>query len=870
MTELESYFNFRCEKGLAKRGLAGQAIYEERLNYELGIIQRMGFISYFLVVSDIIGWARTNNIPVGPGRGSAAGSLVAYVLEITHIDPIKYGLIFERFLNPDRVSMPDIDMDFCEEQRDDVIRYVEQKYGKDKVAHIGTFGSMKAKAAIRDVTRARGFPYDLGDKLAKMTLEPVDGKPQSLATCYEKVVELNNYRNGEKSDSKEILVWAEKLENRLRSFGTHASGIVISNEPITKIVPLYPGKNGMQTTQFEMNTIEEIGLIKFDLLGLRALTTIKRCLRAIKHRHGKNIDILNIPVDDPQVYKLLQEGNVDGVFQLECSSGMRDLLVRIRPMNLDDIALLVAIYRPGPLGSDMLNNFLKVRAGESSPQFCTPELEPILGVTDGMLIYQEQILEICKKLAGYSLSEADIMRRVVGKKKEKEMAAQELKFKQGMKNNGFSDQVAKQIWDDIQSFAAYGFNKAHAVCYGFISYQMAYLKTYYSTEFMCACLISDSDENDKMIQYLNHCSDIGIKVEGPSVNISKYGFSIADDKTIRFGLSAIKNLGKPVKEIIDERVKNGPYKSIQDFMSRVSMTKFNSRKMESLALSGAFDGLGNYTRASLLSFISRMQEYREEYKKYEVKRATFQKRNDAFLIRQQEIAEWEADPKSKKKPGLLKVPVAPEMPPFPEIIELKEMALPDLLSAEKELTGFYISGHPLDTVSEKSRTTIANIKENGVSRQHISLLAIPSDYKEITTKKAKQKMAYLQLEDKSGTIQAIILPKPYAQYRSLVDIHTPCRYDVEVEVTEGDVGKLVKLIITSITMLKSVQEFRDRMIEITVPFTSLVAVSNFLKENKGKDNRVHLRVGGDRATFDCGVFPCKGDRATIEKLLKDI
>ena len=389
MTDLELYFQYRCEKGLKKRGFADNSTYIERLKYEIEVIKQMHYCGYFLIVSDIVTWALNNDVSVGPGRGSAAGSLSTYCLEITHIDPIKYNLIFERFLNPDRVSNPDIDLDFCEVKRHMVFDYIQEKYGTDRVAHIGTYGSMKAKSAVRDVTRTLGLPYFLGDKIAKLTLEPIAGKPQSLSVCYEKVPQLKSMRYGKDSDEKTILTWAEKFENRIRSFGTHASGSVISRDKLSKKVPLYPGKDKAITTQFEMNTVEEVGLIKFDLLGLRALTTIDRCIKSVSKKYSIDINPLTIPVDDEQVYKMLQAGDTVGIFQLEGSAGLRDLLVQIKPTCLEDLSTIIALYRPGPLGSDMLEHYLKVRAGHADPIYRIPELEFILGKTDGMLIYQE-------------------------------------------------------------------------------------------------------------------------------------------------------------------------------------------------------------------------------------------------------------------------------------------------------------------------------------------------------------------------------------------------------------------------------------------------------------------------------------------------
>jgi len=869
MTDLQLYFQFRSEKGLKKRGVAHLVEYQERLKYEISIINTMGFAGYFLVVSDILTWALRNKIPVGPGRGSAAGSLVAFALEITHLDPIKYKLIFERFLNPDRVSMPDIDMDFCELRRNEVIEYVEQKYGRDKVAHIGTFGSLKSKASIRDVTRALGLPYALGDKLAKLTLDPIEGKSQSLQTCYEKVPELKNIRAGIVPQEQEILIWAEKMEDRIRSFGTHASGIVISKDKITRTLPLILGKDGAPTTQFEMNTVEKVGLIKFDFLGLRALTTIQRCVDIIKQRHNIDIEPLQIPVDDYEVYRKLQEGDVDGVFQLEGSSGMKDLLIKIKPNKLDDLALLVAVYRPGPLSSDMLQHYLKVRAGEASPIFAVPELEPILGDTDGMLIYQEQILEICKQLAGYTMGEADLMRRAVGKKKEKEMAAQEQKFKAGMAKNNIDIQDAHKIWEDIKAFAAYGFNRAHAACYGYISYQMAYLKTHYPLEFMTACLISDSDEVSKVIKYISYCKAIGIEILGPSINESMFQFNIAKKGNIRFGLSAIKNLGKPVEEIIQEREKNGPFTSPKDFIDRVNTSKINKKKLDSLILSGAFDEFG-YTRSSLLLYVDDVLQYKKDLKSYEAKLETYLAKSKEYEERLKEIEVWEnltltvkknLRLQGKKKPGKKKAPVCPEILLEPEIRKNVELSDDEILRQEKELLGYFVTGHPLDGIAVDTTWTVEDIIDavnvgELENKSSIKLIAVPSVLKEHTTKQKKQKMAYMQLEDKTGSIAGVIYSAGYNKYKHVLDPNTPIVINASLEVTRGDTGSAITVVVKGVTVHPVAVLSKLETVYITVKDEKkFLEIVSKIKESSG-DTKVKIVFESNDYRVELPVQTC--------------
>lgn len=879
MTELEQYFIYKCEKGLAERGLAGKKEYEERLKYEVNIIKKLKFCTYFLVVQDIISWAICNDIPVGPGRGSAAGSLVSYVLKITHLDPIKYNLIFERFLSPNRISWPDIDMDFCEVRRSEVIQYVREKYGEDKVANIGTFGAMKAKGAIRDVCRALGYPYAAGDKLARLTLEPIAGKTQDLATCYQKVRALKQIRYGSSGQQKTILEWADQVENRLRTFGVHAAGIIISQDELTDIIPLYPGKNGEQTSQFEMNTIEELGLIKFDFLGIRALTTIKRCTDMIKERHDIDIDPLEIPVDDEATYKLLQAGNTEGVFQMEGSQGIRDLVVQIQPRSLEDLSVIVSVFRPGPLGSDGLKHYLKVRAGDATPQYLIPELEPILKETDGFLIYQEQIMRSCTDLAEYTMTDADVMRKVVGKKIVKKMKEQREKFVTGCTNNKISKSDAEKLFKDIEAFAEYGFNKSHAIAYAYIGYQMAYLKAHYPLEFMCSCLISDSDEVDKVIQYIGHCKENGIEILGPSINKSEYNFSI-DGKAIRFGLGAIKNLGKPVQEIIEDREGNGPFEDLLDFAERVDLSKINRRKLESLVLAGAFDGTGEDNRASLMSAIDEILHHKEMTKRYTSKMETYGKKMEFYEEREQAIVVWnklsKGEKKGKKKPNRIKLPVKPEKPSKPTIPVQAEMLIQDVLTHEKELLGFYVSGHPLDNVKETTPYTIKRIKEEALSSTIRSkfktrIIAIPSMIKVITTKKNKQKMAYLALEDKTGTIQAVIMPNKFAEYEKLIDIQTPALYNVELEVTGDGEDKIAKLVIYKVGMLRSIREFRNRPLKIITTMDKSLATSKILSSIRGGGCKIQLGIKSDEEKmWKVEEFECSGTRDEIEKRLKGV
>jgi len=880
MNDLDLYFEFRCRKGLTKLGLAGKKEYEERLNYEIEVIKKSNFCGYFCIVADILDWARSTNIPVGPGRGSAAGSLAAHCLGITHpqIDPIKYGLLFERFLNPDRVSQPDIDIDISETRRNEVVIHIKETYGEDYIASIGTYGSMKAKGAIRDVARILGVDYKTGDTLSRLTLPPIAGKAQTLEACYRQVPELAAARKDATKPEGQILAWAERFEDRLRSFGTHASGYIISDLPVYNYVPLYPGKDGSLTTQFEMENIEEVGLIKFDLLALRALTTINKCCELIQKNRGIKVNIDTVPVDDEATYKTLQSGDTVGVFQIEGSQGIRDLVLQIRPTCLQDLSAIGAIYRPGPLGSPHLEEYLAVRAGKKDPVYLTPELEPVLKDTAGWLIYQEQLLEIAKKLAGYTGGEADELRKAVGKKKQELMDKHEKKFKQGIVNHGLDKEIGDVLWSEINEFAKYSFNRAHAICYGYIGYQMAYLKTYYPTEFMCSCLVSDSDEEDKVIKYINYCRDKGIKIMGPAVNKSQLNFSISGD-AIRFGLLPIKNLGQPSETIIEERSLNGPYTDIINFIERIDTGKLNRKKLESMVYAGAFDEFGE-TRQSQLDTIANTYHWKAEYKAWESKQETYLKKIVAWQERQVAIEKWDqmtlAEKKQarldgKKKPGKMKVPEAPQEPQKPKQISVPEMLDHEWLLQEKEMLGCYLTGHPLDAVTEPQKIHIEDIKEYAVNMQRVTLIAIPATVNELTTKKTQKRMAYMTLEDKSGTMEAVILPNIYEQYKDLVDIKTPASYSMTIEVLENDDAKVVKGRVYKVSELQSVKKALNEPVKIVIPISRGEAVAKTLLEHQGNDFHIQLtlQVSGG-SLCDMGVFHCSGDRANLINQLRHL
>ncbi|HZK17909.1 MAG TPA: DNA polymerase III subunit alpha, partial [Clostridia bacterium] len=594
---VKTYLRDLCYKGVLERYGHTDDVLKNRLEYELGIIEQMDYSAYFLIVWDFINFAEQKEIPVGPGRGSAAGSLVAYSLGITNIDPMRYDLLFERFLNPERVSMPDIDIDFCFERRGEVIEYVVEKYGKDRVAQIITFGTMAARAAIRDVGRVLNMPYGEVDKVAKMV-------PTELGVTIAKALATNpDLKELAETDEQvgHLIKLASGLEGMPRHASTHAAGVVISREPLTQYVPLYKTSDGAVTTQFAKEQVEELGLLKMDLLGLRTLTVIGETIKQIKHNHGVDLDIDEISLKDPKTYEMLVRGEGIGVFQLE-SSGMRSILRDLKPERFDDIIALVALYRPGPLGSGMVDDFIKGKHGEKKVSYLHPKLEPILKDTYGVILYQEQVMRIANDLAGFSLGEADLLRRAMGKKKPEILAGLREQFISGAVKNDVDAKVAGEIFDLMEFFAGYGFNKSHSAAYACVSYQTAYLKANYPLEYMANLLTSVLDNTDKLVVYINECKRLGISLLPPSVNESMHSFTVTGDK-LRFGLGAVKNVGLgAVEAIIANREKEGPFKNYEDFCRRIDARLVNKRALESMIMGGAFDSLG-YGRSQLMAVL---------------------------------------------------------------------------------------------------------------------------------------------------------------------------------------------------------------------------------------------------------------------------
>ena len=562
--------------------------YVDRLEIELNVIETEGFSGYFLIVSDFVNYSKQNDIPVGPGRGSAAGSLVAYALRITEIDPIRYGLLFERFLNPERISPPDIDIDFCMDGRDKVIDYVRRRYGKDKVAQIITFGKMQAKAVVRDVGRALGMPYADVDKISKLIPNVVG---INLETAIKQEPALKKLVD-EDDQIRQLISLSKVLEGLPRHASTHAAGVVIADRPLDEYLPLYKDtKSDAVATQFAMNEVGDIGLIKFDFLGLKTLTVIDRTLKLVNRDSVVIADVNDLPLDDPATYELLASGETDGIFQLE-SSGMKELIINMKPADIDSVVALLALYRPGPLQSGMVNDYIERRRGDAEIPYLLPELEPILEDTYGVILYQEQVMKLAQELAGYSLGEADLLRRAMGKKKHEEMEKQKEKFLAGTDKKKLDRKKAEEIFNLMANFAGYGFNKSHSVAYAVISFQTAYLKAHHPVEFMAALLTCEMDNSDKVIRHIGECRERGIEVLPPDVNESFRDFAVSDNK-IRFGLAAVKNVGTgAIESIIAAREEGGPFRSIFDFCERIDLRKANKKVLESLIKCGAFDSTG--------------------------------------------------------------------------------------------------------------------------------------------------------------------------------------------------------------------------------------------------------------------------------------
>ena len=746
------YLNKLCFEGLHKKYANPEGELTERLNYELSVIRNMGYVDYFLIVWDFINYARMNGIMVGPGRGSAAGSIVSYCLGITNIDPIRYQLLFERFLNPERVSMPDIDVDFCFERRQEVIDYVVRKYGAEKVAQIVTFGTLAAKGVIRDVGRVMDLPYAFVDSISKMI-------PTELNITLEKALNMNNELKAlyeQDPQVKELIDMSKRLEGLPRHSSMHAAGVVICQESVDEYVPLSLGSDGSVTTQFVMTTLEELGLLKMDFLGLRTLTVIQNAVQLIEKNTGRWIDIDHIDYNDKKVLDSIGTGKTDGVFQLE-SAGMKSFMKELKPQSLEDIIAGIALYRPGPM--DFIPQYIKGKNDQSAIVYDCPQLEPILKATYGCIVYQEQVMQIVRDLAGYTLGRSDLLRRAMSKKKGDVMQRERQNFVYGNPEegvpgciaNGISEEVANKIYDEMIDFAKYAFNKSHAAAYAIVSYQTAYLKHYYPVEFMAALMTSVIDNAGKVAEYIYTCRQMGIKILPPDINTGEGRFSV-DGAYIRYGLAAIKSVGRPVIEaIVREREERGTFKNLKDFIERLSGKEVNKRTIESFIKAGALDNLGGTRKQLMMIYVKILDQVNQE-KKYSMtgQMSLFD------MVSEEQKSEFDI--------------------PLPDVGEYEKETM---LAFEKEVLGIYVSGHPMEKYEAKWRKNITATtldfqpdEETGRTKVRDGEKAIVGGMiTGITIKHTKNNktMAFLTVEDLVGTVEVVVFPRDYEKNRTYLE-----------------------------------------------------------------------------------------------------
>jgi len=788
-----------CREGLKRR--LRDAAYEvdekrywDRLEYELGVIKEMGFPAYFLIVQDFINWAKDNKIPVGPGRGSAAGSIVAWALRITNLDPLPYDLLFERFLNVERVSMPDIDVDFCERRRLEVVKYCSEKYGHDHVAQITTFGTMKAKAAIRDVARAMGMTFAEGDRIAKLI---PDEMKMTISKAMEMEPELKKLADEEPQIAK-LLDISKRLEGLCRHASTHAAGVVISDTPMTEYLPIYKGKKDELVTQYDMKRVEKVGLIKFDFLGLRTMTVIEDCLDIIREQGKQAPDLDTMALTDPKTYEIFCKGDTDGVFQVE-SSGMRKYLRMLKPSCFEDIIAMLALYRPGPLNSGMVDEFIKRKHGEIEVTYPHPSLEDTLKPTYGVMVYQEQVMATAMVIARYSLGEGDLLRRAMGKKIESEMAKQRKRFLEGARENSIPDKTANEIFDLMEKFAAYGFNKSHSAAYALISYYTAFLKAHFPVEFMAALISSELSNADKVYTYINSCRDLDIEVLPPDIQTSRRRFSVQHGKIV-FGLGGVKNVGdEAVNEIVREREANGPYKDLVDFCTRVNLKRVSKRVIEYLIKSGAMDSLG-CTRAGLFAAMGRAVS----------------------------MGQKKAKDKASGMLNMLDMLGGGSSGPEADAcFHLDEIDAPEWEDAEKqryekEALGFYLTSHPLlpyrPELLRMRLTTLEESCDLPDGTMIKTALIVPAR-KEYITKRG-DKMAFCTVEDLSGMGELTMLPNVYALAKPLLEQDLPLYVEAKVDKRgapgEEEGPKQAKLLAEKVELLGEVTARSDAAVVIDV------------------------------------------------------
>ncbi|HAK60155.1 MAG TPA: DNA polymerase III subunit alpha [Nitrospiraceae bacterium] len=828
---LESYMAELANTGLEQRFKEIEAVrgkdsfdrevYEKRLEFEIDMLSKMGFAGYFLIVWDFIHYAKEHGIPVGPGRGSAAGSLVAYSLRITDLDPLPYNLLFERFLNPERISMPDIDVDFCMDRRDEVLKYVTEKYGADHVTQIITYGTMMAKGVIRDVGRVLDIPYVEVDRVAKLV-------PNTLNITLEEAMKQEpRLKDLTKKDPRmaELMDIALHLEGQVRHASKHAAGVVISEEPLTEYLPLFKTPKDEVTTQFDMSGVEKIGLVKFDFLGLRTLTVIDKAVELVNERLNKaplatveEFNIESIPMEDAHTYEMLGKGDTGGIFQLE-SSGMRDIIIKMKPQKFEDLIALVALYRPGPLGSGMVDDFIKRKKGSTKITYELPALESILKDTYGVIVYQEQVMQIASALAGFSLGEADILRRAMGKKKPEEMAKQQERFMKGAKEKKVPEAKAKKIFDLMAMFAEYGFNKSHSAAYALISYQTAFLKAHYPVEYMAAVLTSEVQDTDKVVKYIFEAKQMGIEILPPDVNQSRSDFTVVEAHerdtvepgstigSIRFGLAAVKNVGlSAIEAIIEAREKKGAYTSVSDFCRKVDLRRVNRRVVEALIKCGAFD-LTGAQRAQMFEAIDKVMDHGNQH----------QEREASGQFSMFDAMDESADP---------------------ALPDVKEWTESQLLAFEKESLGFYITGHPLAAYQEDiKRYASANTEtlDSVQDGKEVTICGIIAGMKQKITKKNAERMAILTLEDLTGNVEVIVFPDLFKTAHHMLLTDTPLIVCGMLDKSEQ--GAKIKA--TRLHLLDEVKKKGTTRLDIRFNATGLteddlVKVKDILMNHKGE------------------------------------
>ena len=787
-----------CYRGLEERYPEVTPQLQERLDYELGVIKQMGYSSYFLIVADFINFARSQGILVGPGRGSAAGSLVAYCLKITSIDPIRYGLLFERFLNPERISMPDIDIDFADDRRDEVLQYVVEKYGADRVAQIITFGTMAARAAVRDVGRVLAFPYGEVDRVAKLIpFEP----GMTIQKALEQIKELKDLYRDQRY--KQLLDGSMALEGMPRHASTHAAGVVISPTPLVNHVPLQKTPDGITVTQFPMGTLEKLGLLKMDFLGLKTLTIIGEALENIYKRTGKRLVIDEIPLDDPKTFELLSQGETSGIFQLE-SAGMRGVLRDLQPNKFEDIIAVVALYRPGPM--EQIPVFVNSKHGREPINYLHPVLEPILEETYGVIVYQEQIIEIAARMAGFTLGQADLLRRAIGKKKKEILDQQREVFINGCRNKGFSKELARDIYDLILKFASYGFNKSHAAAYAMIAYQTAYLKANYPVEFMAALLTGYHANSDKVALYIADCRRQNIQVLPPDINESETNFTVVGENRIRFGLAAVKNVGLGAIESILEVRRERPFISLLDFATRVDSRLCNRKVVESLIKCGAFDSLCG-SRAACLAGLDEVMARGQTAQR---ERENGQLSMFSLMDRESRVEQ-----------------LVDRLPDIPEFSYKERLAL------EKEMLGMYITGHPLEQYRPllermKRLTRCAELGELGDGKP-VTVGGIVAAMRTIYTKKGLP-MAFLTLEDLTGSVEVIVFSDLYQRRSELIQEDNLLIIKGKTDLKEEENAKIIAEAISALP-----REPKQMYLKVRAgqPMESLLDLKRVLQEHRG-------------------------------------